>query len=254
MTILIPLAGAGARFSQSGYTDPKPLIPVDGLPMIVQAVRHLPKADHYIFLCRSEHLNHYPLRQTLEQYYPGCQIVLVEHLTEGQAATCLLAKDLIQPDEPLLIGACDNGMLYDPKRWKAITADASVAAVVFTFRNNITVERNPKAYGWVKVDDQNKVERVSVKVPISADPIHDHAVVGAFWFRRGQDFIAAAEDMIQKNTRVNNEFYVDECMNNAVAMGLPVTVFEIDQYICWGTPNDLQTYNYWRDYFKGKAA
>lgn len=249
MTILIPLAGAGMRFVQAGYSDPKPLIQVDGLPMIIQAVQHLPKADHYIFLCRNEHLANYPLRQTLEHYYPGCDIVIVDHLTEGQAATCLLAKALIQPDEPLLIGACDNGLLYDQTKWQALMADQSIAAAIFTFRNNVTVQRNPKAYGWVKVNQQNRVASVSVKVPISTDPIHDHAVVGAFWFRHGQDFINAAEEMIVKNARVNNEFYVDECMNNAVAAGLYVTVFEIDKYICWGTPNDLQTYNYWKEYF-----
>lgn len=249
LTVLIPLAGAGSRFAKAGYTDPKPLVSVDGLPMIIQAVRHLPAGDHYIFLCRAEHLDGYPLRQTLEQYYPGCHIISVAELTAGQACTCLLAKDLITRDEPLLIGACDNGLTYDRSAWETLVADPSVDGAVFTFRNNVTVQRNPKAYGWVAVDDHNTVTRVSVKVSISTDPIHDHAVVGAFWFRHSGDFIRAAEDMIQKNTRVNNEFYVDECINNAVGFGLVMKVFEIDRYICWGTPDDLMVFNYWKEYF-----
>lgn len=249
MTVLIPLAGAGSRFAKEGYKDPKPLIPVDGLPMIVQAVQHLPKGDRYIFLCRSEHLQNYPLRSTLEQYFPGCDIIEVAELTEGQASTCLLAKDLIRPDDQLFIGACDNGLTFDQVAWKKLVNDSTVDAAVFTFRNNVTVERNPKAYGWVKVDAANQVTGVSVKVPISEDPVHDHAVVGAFWFRRGADFVRAAEEMIANNTRVNNEFYVDECINNAVGLGLKVAAFEIDKYICWGTPNDLKVYEYWKDYF-----
>lgn len=249
MTVLIPLAGAGSRFAKEGYTDPKPLIPVDGLPMIIQAVRHLPAGDRYIFLCRAEHLDHYPLRQTLEQYYPGCHIISVAELTEGQACTCLLAKDLIRPDESLLIGACDNGLTYDQSAWERLVNDATVDGAVFTFRNNVTVRRNPKAYGWVAVDVHNTVTKVSVKIPISDNPIHDHAVVGAFWFRRGGDFVRAAEEMIQKNTRVNNEFYVDECINNAVHFGLKMKAFEINKYICWGTPNDLRIYAYWKAYF-----
>lgn len=247
---LIPLAGAGSRFTAAGYTDPKPLIPVDDLPMIIRATQDLPKPDRWIFLCRAEHLQQYPLQKTLEQYYPDSEIISVAQLTAGQACTCLLAKKQINNDDALLIGACDNGMLYDKTALNQLMADTTTAAIVFTFRNNVTVERNPKAYGWVAVDAQNTVQRVSVKVPISADPIHDHAVVGAFWFRHGRDFVAAAEDMISKNTRVNNEFYVDECINSAVQLGKHVKVFEIDKYICWGTPNDLNTYNYWKTYFK----
>lgn len=247
---LIPIAGAGSRFAKHGYTDPKPLIPVDGLPMIVRATSNLPAGDWWIFLCRSEHLQNYPLRQTLEQYYPGCRIIEVAYLTEGQASTCLLAKEFIDNDSALLIGACDNGMVYDQKNWNDLVSNEQVDAAVFTFRNNVTVEHNPNAYGWVRVDSQNTVTGMSVKVPISDDPIHDHAVVGAFWFRQGRDFVRTAEDMIKKNTRINNEFYVDECINNAVQLGLNVRVFEIDKYICWGTPNDLRVYNYWKEYFK----
>ncbi|MBI4407870.1 MAG: glycosyltransferase family 2 protein [Candidatus Kerfeldbacteria bacterium] len=250
MTILIPLAGAGSRFAQAGYTDPKPLIPVDGQPMIVRATADLPPAQRWVFICRSEHLANYPLRQTLEQVYPGCTIIDLDYLTEGQASTCLLAKDYINTDDALLIGACDNGITYDQAAWQHLLEDETVDAIIFTFRNNVTVERNPKAYGWVAVNADQTVQKVSVKVPISEDPIHDHAVVGAFWFRHGRDFVRSAEDMIKHNTRINNEFYVDECMNNAVQLGLKVKVFEIDKYICWGTPNDLLTYNYWREYFQ----
>ncbi len=253
MTILIPLAGAGSRFAQAGYTDPKPLIPVDGQPMIVRATSDLPPAQRWVFICRSEHLANYPLRQTLEQAYPGCTIMGVDYLTEGQASTCLLAKDYINSYDALLIGACDNGITYDQGAWQHLLQDETVDAIIFTFRNNVTVERNPKAYGWVAVNADQTVQRVSVKVPISNDPIHDHAVVGAFWFRQGKQFVQSAEDMIKKNTRINNEFYVDECMNNAIQLGLRVKVFEIDHYICWGTPNDLQVYQYWKEYFQATS-
>ncbi|EKD79357.1 MAG: Nucleotidyl transferase [uncultured bacterium] len=250
MTILIPLAGAGSRFAQAGYTDPKPLIPVDGQPMIIRATADLPSGNQWVFICRAEHLAYYPLRQTLEQAYPGCQIIPIDYLTEGQASTCLLAKDYINNEQALLIGACDNGITYHQARWQQLMDDSTVDALIFTFRNNVTVERNPKAYGWVEVNPDQTVKHVSVKMPISKDPIHDHAVVGAFWFRQGKMFVQAAEEMIKKNTRINNEFYVDECMNNAVQLGVRVKVFEIDKYICWGTPNDLLTYNYWQEYFQ----
>ena len=93
------------------------------------------------------------------------------------------------------------------------------------------------------------LKKISVKVPISDNPVNDHAVVGAFWFKKGSYFIESAHDMINKNIRINGEFYVDECINNAVQMGLKVKVFEVNKYICWGTPNDLKVYNYWKEYF-----
>lgn len=249
-TNLIPLAGAGSRFTKLGYKDPKPLIKVDDTPMILRAVEDLPKGDDHVFIARTEHINNYPLRETLEQAYPGCSIIDIDYLTEGQAATCLLAKQYINNDQPLLIGACDNGMAYDAAKWQTMVKDTTIDAMIFTFRNNVTVKRNPKAYGWVKVaDDDKTVTGMSVKVPISDDPIHDHAVVGAFWFRRGKDFVVAAENMIGQDIRINGEYYVDECFNNVVQMGMNVHVFEIDTYICWGTPNDLMVYNYWKEYF-----
>lgn len=77
----------------------------------------------------------------------------------------------------------------------------------------------------------------------------DHAVVGTFWFKSGNIFVEAAEHMIAANTRINNEFYVDECMNDLLSLGYKVKVFEIDYYVCWGTPNDYKTFNYWNEFF-----
>ncbi len=243
------MAGAGARFFKEGFRDPKSLIDIDGKPMVIRATECLPDADRWIFVCRKEHLDNYPLAVTLKKAYRGCTILDIDYLSEGQASTCLMAEKYIDLDNPLLISACDNGIVYNTPKLDTMIRDKAVDALIFTFRNNAIVARNPKMYGWVKADDKQRVERVSVKVPISDNPMSDHAVVGTFWFRKGEYFIHAAKEMIAKNTRINNEFYVDECLNNAVARGLNVKVFEVDKYICWGTPDELRTFNYWREYF-----
>ncbi len=251
MIALIPMAGEGSRFQQEGYTTPKPLLDVLGKPMVIQAAASLPVADQYIFICRAFHIAEYHIDQALRQYYPEAEIITVDALTEGQASTCLLAKDLINNNQELLIGASDNGMQYDRARFNEATKD--VDCLVFTFRNNVTVVPKPQQYGWVAVDEDLVATKVSVKVPISPDPIHDHAVVGAFWFKNGSLFVDAAERMIEKNRRVNNEFYVDECINEVIEAGYRVKVFEIDQYVCWGTPNDLRTFMYWESFFRQES-
>lgn len=248
MINLIPMAGAGSRFAKEGYALPKPLISVSGKPMIVRASDSLPRAEKWIYICREEHIADYGVDKVLRAYAPDVAVLTVPALTEGQAATCLLAKDLINNDESLMIGACDNGAVWDRQKFDALTKEAD--CLVWTFRNNVTVQNKPKQYGWVRVDEKGNVGGVSVKVPISDTPISDHAVVGTFWFRRGRDFVMAAEDMIRKNTRVNGEFYVDECINNAIALGLRVKVFEVEKYICWGTPEDLKRFEYWDGFFR----
>ena len=121
--------------------------------------------------------------------------------------------------------------------------------MIFTFRNNPAVRRNPQAYGWVSVDAGGLATKISVKTPISQEPLKDHAITGAFWFRRAADFVTCAEQMISANARVAGEFYIDTCMNFLIEAKRCVRVFEVDRYVSWGTPNDLRTYEYWQRYF-----
>ncbi len=247
---LIPLAGAGRRFVEAGYTTPKPLIPVAGIPMVIKASECLPLADEWIFICREHHIRKSSIDTALRKHFQGAKILSVAELTEGQACTCLLAKELLQPDDLLTIGACDNSMTYNTKAFEALITDQTVDVIIWTFRRNSAVLQNPKMYGWVLVDKEDYVQKVSCKVLVSDSPMDDHAVIGAFTFKRAGDFIRCAKDMIAENRRVNNEFYIDEVMNVAVESGLNVKVFEVQRYICWGTPQDVETYNYWQGYFR----
>ena len=248
MIALIPMAGAGSRFVEAGYDIPKPLLTLMGTPMVVKAALALPSSDKNIFVVRDFQIKDFQIDQYLKSHFSNSDIIVLDHLTEGQAITCLEAKSLINNDEALLIGASDNGMVYDREAFNEVRKDTD--AVVFTFRNNPSVLAKPQAYGWVQVNQSNEVENVSVKVPISNTPMHDHAVVGAFWFRKGSMFVEAAEHMVANNKRINNEFYVDECINDLIELGYKVKAFEIEHYVCWGTPNDYETFNYWEEYYK----
>lgn len=247
---LIPMAGAGQRFVDAGFTVPKPLIDVGGLPMIVHAARSLPAPDQWIFVCRAAHVAEARIDRTLQELFSPCQVVTVDHLTQGQACTCLLARDSLREDDILTIGACDNAMTWPPALFDRdfLASDADFA--VWTFRHNPAVLQDPRMYGWVKIDAARAITGVSVKVPISDRPLQDHAVIGAFTFRRAGDFLAACDDMIRADARMKNEFYVDQAINFAVARGLRGVPLEVDRYICWGTPQDLAIYDYWRGYFQ----
>ncbi len=257
MNILIPMAGAGSRFVERGYELHKPVIPVtsrldgDTVPMVVAAVSDLPfdpadAQNKLSFIIRDFHARD-GVPDAIRACYPAASFIEIDRLTEGQASTCLLARDRIANDAPLIITACDNGMDFSHAAFAAAAQDAD--ALIFTFRHNEAVLDNPKAYGWIRTDG-DRVTGTSIKVPISDSPMEDHAVVGTFWFRRGQDFVDAADAMIAANDRINNEFYVDQVFHYMVQAGLVVKVFEIGRYLCWGTPDDYEAYEktiaYWR--------
>ena len=157
--------------------------------------------------------------------------------------------DGVAENKSLLVAATDNGMIYNQEKYKTLINDENVDAIIFTFRHHISSKNNPQMYGWVKVDDKKNAIGVSVKVPISDNPFEDHAIVGTFWFKKVEYFNKALKNLLDKNIRVNNEFYVDSLMGELIELGLNVKVFEVDDYICWGTPDDYETFVYWQSFF-----
>ncbi len=246
---VIPMAGRGERFSRAGYTTPKPLIEIGGRPMVLQAAASLPRSERTIFVCRAGQLDSGPLMQTIAAACPTAKFVRVEGDTQGQACSVELGLAGEDPEAPLFVGACDNGMRWDSAAYQALLDDPGTDAVVWSFRQHRASARNPQMYGWIDADATGLVRRVSVKVPISGDPFNDHAIVGAFYFRRARYFLEALRRLVSGDTRVNNEFYVDSTVNELVAMGLRARVFAVQDYLCWGTPDDLRTYEYWQSFF-----
>jgi len=234
------MAGEGQRFIDAGYKIPKPLININGLPMVVRAAKSLPPADLWIFICREDHIKNFGIDRELLKYFSDAIILSVDHLTEGQASTCLLAREYYHPDDQLTIGACDNSMSYDLQEFDHLIEKND--ALIWIFRNNPAVLKNPKMYGWVSVNESGKATGVSCKEPISDDPIKDHAVVGTFSFKKAGYFLECADEMIRKSRKINNEYYLDVVLDECITNGHNVIPFEIDNYIGWGTATDLEEY------------
>jgi bifunctional N-acetylglucosamine-1-phosphate-uridyltransferase/glucosamine-1-phosphate-acetyltransferase GlmU-like protein len=247
ITTIMPMAGKGSRFSVRGYTLPKPLLDVDGHPMVIQAMKCLPQTQHQVFV----RLNDHPIDDTIHKYYPGARVLGIDKTTEGQACTVELAIRHFQIDEdsPILISACDNGVCYDACGFQQMVDDLSVDVVVWSFRNQQTSKVNPNMYAWMDVDSENNIRHVSCKKFIYDDPLKTHAIIGTMFFRKARYFMEGLHKNYQENIRSNGEFYVDDVINQNIKSGLCVKVFESKHYICWGTPNDYETYLYWQEFF-----
>jgi len=248
-TLILPMAGHGQRFADEGY-GPKPLIPIDGDPMIVRAVKSLPKFKKSKFICLEKHVVEANIDKEIQKYYPDADIIEISGVTEGQACTCEIGVNALESkDEPILISACDNGACYDEQKFLNLVNDESVDVIVWSFRNNQTSKVNPNMYSWLDVDEEGNVRGVSCKKFNGGNPLERHAIIGTFYYRRANDFINGLNVNRFHDERTAGEFYVDDVINRNIQAGLKVKVFEVDNYICWGTPNDYRTYNYWREYF-----
>ncbi len=251
-TTLIPLAGHGSRFVKDGYMDPKPLLDVSGKAMILQANNQLPLSDNNAYVCLQDHVDRYSVDKAIKEVQPNSYIKVINQVTEGQAITCELGLDNIEDDHPLLIAACDNGMLWNHDQYQALIGNPEIDAIIWTFKGHPGARENPQMYGWVNTtqgDNVLKATGVSVKRAISDTPEHDHAIVGTFYFRKTKLFRAALQKLKQRNIRVNGEYYVDSLMGILIELDFKVAVFEVDAYIGWGTPNDYETFKYWQSYF-----
>lgn len=227
------MAGEGSRFAKEGYTFPKPLIDVNGKPMIQVVVENLDFNATYIFLVRKEHLQRYSgLKTTLDRITNGkFQIVEVDGLTEGAACTTLLAKHLINDDDELLIANSDQVIKYSSENFKLMKSLTPTDGIIFTF-----TALHPK-WSFVKVNSRGIITELQEKNPIS-----NIATCGIYWYKKGSDYVKYAEQMISKNIRVNNEFYVAPVYNEYIADGKTLIPFYVDEMHGIGTPEDLNTY------------
>lgn len=252
-TLILPMAGAGSRFSKKNYKDPKPLLDVNGLPMVVQAVNCLPYTNKKVFICLEDHLKSYPLKNTLQTHYENLEIHSINEVTQGQACTCEIGiqKSNISPDDPILISACDNGVYYDVSKYNKLVSDPDIDVIVWSFRNNSASTNNPNMYAWLETDEKDYIKSVSCKKfnPSIHDIKTSHVIIGTMYFKKAKYFLDGLNANYEENIRSNNEFYVDDVINQNIKQGLKVKVFEVMNYICWGTPDDYETYGYWQTFF-----
>jgi NDP-sugar pyrophosphorylase family protein len=249
-TLILPMAGAGSRFSKEGYKTPKPLLDIEGLPMIIQAVECLPKTSKKIFIGQEEHYNKYDIDTIIKDFYEESETIGINYITEGQACTTDLAfqKFDIPLEKPLLVSACDNGVYYDMKKYEKLIEDPGVDIIIWSFSNNPTSKLFPHMYAWLDVDENNYIKKVSIKKPFD-NVENKNAIIGTMYFKEAAYFKKGLDKIYETNYRTNNEFYVDNMIEPLVNMGYKIKIFDVKNYLCWGTPNDYETYQYWLKYF-----
>lgn len=235
INIVIPMAGRGSRFASAGFELPKPLIDVAGKPMIDWVIDNIaPNEPHrFIFLCLQEHLDKYSLEDHLKSKAGNCVIVPVNEVTEGAACTVLLAERYIDNDSPLMIANSDQYV------------DVSIDEYMQSLGKNdgliMTMKATDDKWSFIKYDENGFVTKVREKEVIS-----DEATVGIYNFASGAEFVKYAHDMIEKNIRVNNEFYVAPVYNMMIEDKKKIVFYNVGEVengmYGLGTPGDLKNF------------
>jgi HAD superfamily hydrolase (TIGR01509 family) len=235
LNVLIPMAGLGSRFKDAGYVFPKPLVEVDGKPMIQAVVESLGINAKYTYIVQKEHYEKYNLSYLLNLITPDCNIVQVDGVTDGAAVTCLLAREYIDNDSPLIMANSDQIVEWSSRQFIYDLMTKNADGGIATFEST-----HPK-WSYAKIGADGLVAEVAEKKPIS-----NIATVGIYYWKHGSDFIKYAEQMIDKNIRTNGEFYVCPVFNEAIADNKRVFAINIKKMWGIGTPEDLNNYIYRR--------
>ena len=251
-SLIVCLAGLGRRFAEEGCRQAKPLIPVSGRPMAVQAVQSLPPAEHRIFVLRADMPGVREIAGEIARLWPRAVVETVPAATEGQACTAMFGLDALErtlgeAPGPITLASGDHGALYDSAALQRLADDPQTDVIVWCARGHAEAVRRPRMFSWIQTDN-GRVNAVSVKSPLQS-PASDPVVCGTFTFRRADDFRRCVKRMIARNGRINGEFYIESCINDAVKLGLQCRLFEIDSYLSWGTPDELRTFEYWQSCF-----
>jgi len=241
MKLLVPMSGRGQRFKDKGYTFPKPLIDVNGKPMIEVVLNNLPVAEEYIFIVQKEHEDQYGLSKMLSRLTNGRSFCFfTDGVTEGAACSALLARKRLLNDGPLLIANSDQFVEYSLGNFNLVKSIAqrdsdlvppyAMAGMIFTFEAS-----HPK-WSFVKMDNFH-ITQVAEKNPIS-----NWATCGIYYWSRAADFVHSSEEMIAANDRVNGEFYIAPSFNYLIKQGKWIAPFFVDKMHGLGTPEDLENY------------
>lgn len=218
MNILIPIAGLNKDNINNQYI--KGLYEIEKKIVIQHICESLNKIENskFIFVLKKDDVKNFHLDDTLRLLYPDVKIIVSEGTTQGSACSCLLAIEEIDSDEPLLISGVDQIITRD---WKEIIDEFQIKdydGAVICFDSV-----HPK-WSYVKVDENGYVVEAAEKRPISR-----LATTGQYYFKKGSDFVKAAESMILKGASVEGQYYVCPSFNELILKQKKIGHIEIDK-------------------------
>lgn len=249
MKIIIPMSGIGKRFVEAGYWSPKPLIKVDGKPIIEHVISMFPKGSEFIFICNNNHRLVTSLETTLITLVPDSTIIWIDPHDKGPVHATTYVYPYIKDDEEVLISYCDYYMTFDVEGMLEKVRTSNYAGAVPSYTGFHPHLLHKKLYGGVKVDSDNLMLEYQEKHSFTDDPMKSHHSVGMYYFKNGREFKTYSDELLASDIRINGEAYTSMVYYLYLRDSKKIYVPEPTHFMQWGTPEDLEEYEAWSRYF-----
>ena len=235
----MPMAGEGSRFKKEGWTTPKPLIELNGMPLFKHAISSVSAEGiklKYSFIVRQEHIDDYKIDEGIKEFLPEANIFSVLKTTRGAVETCLMAESAIADGDAVIVMDCDlefrsKKFIEIIKEILALSMEEANGGALVSFVSN-----QPK-YSYAEVGEDGFVVRTAEKEVISS-----HALCGAYFFSTGRRFKEIAHRLLDEPEFKKPEFYVSLLYNYMLADGEKVYLAPMEKYYSYGTPEELKRY------------
>lgn len=237
--VIMPMAGEGSRFLKEGWTTPKPLIELKGIPLFKRAIGSVAVEGvpmKYSFIVRKEHIDKYQIDEQIKAILPNANMFYVEKTTRGAVETCLIAESAISDQDSVVVMDCDlefksKSYLEGIKQILEQPIDKINGGMLVSF------ESSEPRYSYAEVDDHMIVKRTAEKEVIS-----NHALCGAYFFSSAKGFLTAAHRLLDEPVFTKPEYYVSLLYNYLLEGGETVRLATMEEYHSYGTPEELRKY------------
>ncbi|HRI00598.1 MAG TPA: sugar phosphate nucleotidyltransferase [Saprospiraceae bacterium] len=221
MKAIIPVAGAGTKLRPLTYTQPKPLIPVAGKPILSFIVDQLIDAgvDDFIFVIG--YLGD-KIKEFLEEKYPKVSkqyVIQKERIGLGQAI--YECKELCSGTKDLVIQLGDTIL------------DLDLRVFLNSKRSCLAVRKvlDPRQFGVVELEDNGYVKKLVEKPQI---PKTNLAIVGLYYISDIQKLLQALEYNIEHNITTKGAFHLTDGLMRLVEQGEQIDTMEVKNWFDCG--------------------
>lgn len=255
MQIIIPMSGFGERFRRAGYEVPKPLIRVDGKPVIAHVVDMFPGETDFLFICNADHLTapQYRMEEVLRTHCPTGRIVAVTPHKLGPVHAVLQARDAIDPDAPAIVNYCDFTCYWDYADFRRFVGETRCDGAIPAYRGFHPHSLGSTFYAYMREKD-GWVLDIQEKQPFTDNPMNEYASSGTYYFRSGRLMLDAFAAQCAQDLTVSGEFYASLAYQPLFRQKKAIAVYELQHFMQWGTPQDLEEYVQWSNAFRRLAA
>lgn len=253
MIIVIPMSGDGVRFRQAGYQTLKPFIEIDGMPMVEHAIRMFPGEKKIVLISRKDHLQNRRYRATLKRIAPSAEVVQLPQRQPGPVPAVLAASDLINDKEPVIVNYCDFSVYWDYQDFKQQFLVGNYDGAVTTYTGFHPHLLGPNVYAGVLTNDNNLMTAIKEKHSFTEDKMASRHSSGTYAFRSGATLKHYFKSIIDRKIMHGDEYYVSLVYQPMLEDGKRILVYDLEHFLQWGTPQDMEEYNYWSGYFAHKS-